>query len=226
MSKGRFASSGVVVGQTRRDRRDQRSDQLKGNKVTMGKNVPRQTEGAVGDITVREISTVGLRCYIKTDSGWFDINAMVASFQPKWVDLSLINGGTKGWFRKSTDHDIPGYMKDMHGFVHLRGVVKMEAGTEDGVTYSTASKIATLPSSFRPSHHQYREVLDYATSTPASANTAVFKIETDGDLYMSEGASAAGNTLDGISFYAGKKATSVTAGQEFEQSDIGHGVVL
>ena len=204
---------------------ERRLQNTKGGKVKMGVGRPSMQEGSIGDLSVRKMAT-GLICYIKTNSGWFDINAMVASFQPKWVGLSLINGGTKGWFRKSTDHDIPGYMKDMHGFVHLRGVVKMEAGTEDGVTYSTASKIATLPSSFRPSHHQYREVLDYATSTPASANTAVFKIETDGDLYMSEGASAAGNTLDGISFYAGKKATSVTAGQEFEQSDIGHGVVL
>ena len=197
-----------------------------GNEVTMGVGVPRQAEGRIGDITVREIPATGLRAYIKTGSGWYDINAMVTSFQPKWVDLSLINGGTKGWFRKSTDHDIPGYMKDMHGFVHLRGVVKMEAGAEDGVTYSTASKIAILPASFRPSHHQYREVLDYATTDPAAGNTAVCKIETDGDLYMTESASAAGNTLDGISFFAGKDATSVAAGQEFEQSDIGQGVVL
>ena len=55
-----------------------------GNEVTMGVGVPRQAEGRIGDITVREIPATGLRAYIKTGSGWYDINAMVTSFQPKW----------------------------------------------------------------------------------------------------------------------------------------------
>ena len=76
MPKG-FVSSGIVVGKTPRSRRDQKGDQLKGNKVTMGKNVPRQTEGAVGDITVRDVTSIGLRCYIKTNSGWLDINSLI-----------------------------------------------------------------------------------------------------------------------------------------------------
>ena len=61
MPKG-FVSSGIVVGQPPRTKRDQKSAQLKGNKVTMGKNVPRQREGAVGDITVRDVTSIGLRC--------------------------------------------------------------------------------------------------------------------------------------------------------------------
>ena len=88
----------------------------------------------------------------------------------------------------------------------------MVAGVEDGVTYSTGTKIATLPPGLYPSYHQYREVLDYSTTDPAAANTAVLKIEDDGDLYMHESAHADGNTLDGISFFAGKKQTSIGAG--------------
>ena len=61
MARG-FTSSGIVVGQTRRSSRDQKFEQLKGNKVTMGVGVPRQAEGTVGDITVREISSIGMVC--------------------------------------------------------------------------------------------------------------------------------------------------------------------
>ena len=211
---GKFASTGVVVGQTRRDRRDQRSDQLKGNKVTMGKNVPRQTEGAVGDITVREISTVGLRCYIKTDSGWFDMNAMVASFQPKWEDLILVNN----WVRYSTAVAVPAYLKDLHGFVHLRG------GVKNGD--SSAAIIATLPPGFRPQFNRNITVLDGSITSAASANVAILRVNTDGEILQAAEGGTTGVLLDGVSFFTGKKATSVTAGQEFEQSDIGHGVVL
>ena len=129
MPKGRFASTGVVVGQTKRDRRDQRSDQLKGNKVTMGKNVPRQVEGAVGDITVRDVTSVGLRCYIKTNSGWYDINALIATFRINWIDMNLENS----WVAHSASNP-PKYAKDQNGFVHLRGAVKGASVT--GTTYA------------------------------------------------------------------------------------------
>ena len=62
MSNGKFASSGVVVGQTSRDRFRQISENRSSNSVTMGKNIPRQTEGKIGDITVREVSGIGLIC--------------------------------------------------------------------------------------------------------------------------------------------------------------------
>ena len=211
---GKFASTGVVVGQTRRDRREQRSEQLKGNKVTMGKNVPRQTEGAVGDITVREISTVGLRCYVKTNSGWFDMNAMVASFQPKWEDLILVNN----WVRYSTAVAVPAYLKDLHGFVHLRGGVS----TGD----SSAAIIATLPPGFRPQFDRNITVLDTNITSAASSNVAILRINTDGEILQAAEGGTTGVLLDGVSFFAGKKATSVHAGQEFEQSNIGHGIVL
>ena len=214
MPKGRFASSGVVVGQTRRDRRDQRSDQLKGNKVTMGKNVPRQTEGAVGDITVREISTVGLRCYIKTDSGWIDINAMVASFQPIWVDLALTNS----WVRYSTAVAVPAYLKDTNGFVHLRG------GVKNGD--SSAAIIATLPPGFRPQFNRNITVLDGTITSAASANVAMLRVNTDGEILQTAEGGTAGVLLDGVSFFAGKNIGSIMGGGEFETSNIGTGIVL
>ena len=71
-----FASTGVVVGQTPQTAQENRLLQQKANRVTMGFGVPDKSEGAVGDITVRELETVGLRCYIKTNSGWLDIHAM------------------------------------------------------------------------------------------------------------------------------------------------------
>jgi len=218
--KGKFASTGVVVGQTKLDRLDRKSDHLKGNKVTMGNGVPRQTDGAVGDITVREITTVGLRCYIKTNSGWYDVNAMVAGFTPKWKDLTLENS----WVRYNTSVDVPAYMKDTHGFVHLKGAVK--SGT------SSAHTIATLPEGHRPTYDQYRIALDTNPTGPATGNIAVVKIfstsdaSKPGEIVQYESGVTAGVSLDGISFFAGKKATSVMTGQEFETSDIGHGVVL
>ena len=120
---GRFASSGVVVGQTRRDRRDQRADQLKGNKVTMGKNVPRQTEGAVGDITVRDVSSIGLRCYIKTDSGWFDINTLASANEVEWIPMVL----TGDWDTDNTYTQVAKYYKAPNGCVHLRGKIDSSA---------------------------------------------------------------------------------------------------
>ena len=59
MARG-FTSSGIVVGQTRRSSRDQKFEQLKGNKVTMGVGVPRQAEGTVGDKLAKAVTPKGL----------------------------------------------------------------------------------------------------------------------------------------------------------------------
>ena len=90
MARG-FTSSGIVAGRTRRSHRDQKSEHLKGNKVTMGIGVPRQAEGTVGDITVRDVSSVGKICYIKTDGGWVDINSMQSAFEVKWHPFVFSN---------------------------------------------------------------------------------------------------------------------------------------
>ena len=124
MAKG-FASSGIAVGKTPRSSRERRHDHLKGNKVTMGKNIPRQTEGAVGDITVRDISTIGLRCYIKTDSGWYDIHALKSPFILDWKDIILAPTGLISWISNEnlTNGEKAQYAKDQNGLVHLRGAI-------------------------------------------------------------------------------------------------------
>ena len=136
MAPGKFASTGVIVGQTPQSKRAQRSEHLTGNKVTMGKKVPHQTEGAVGDITVREVPAVGLRAYIKTDSGWYDINTMTAGNVVNWVDMVLVNS----WAEVGATLT-PQYCKDSNGFVHFRGALKSGGAT---------ATFCTLPQGFRP----------------------------------------------------------------------------
>ena len=70
-------SSGFANVGSLEDNRNIKALQNVGNKVTMGLGVPRQAEGKTGDITVRQVASVGLICYIKTTSGWHDINSLV-----------------------------------------------------------------------------------------------------------------------------------------------------
>ena len=238
MSNGKFASSGIVVGHTPRSKRDQRTDQLKGNKVTMGKNVPGQTEGAVGDITVREVTSIGLRCYIKTNSGWFDVNSLIATFRINWIDMNLINS----WATDAT-YGTPQYCKDQNGFVHLRG------GVDTG---AIGNPMTTLPKGFRPNTEQRRMVT--RTADPGSLFVQVIRITTAGEVkrlsgfemdnspsgYGSSGARGANadgdlfndNVLvdatqevcfDGISFFAHQKVTSIGAGSTVTQEQFPSG---
>ena len=210
---GRFSSTGVIVGQTRRNRRDQISDQLKGNKVTMGKNVPRQTEGAVGDITVRDVSMIGIRCYIKTNSGWLDINSLIATFKTNWIDMNLINS----WATHTT-YGTPQYCKDQNGFVHLRG------GVDTG---SISADITTLPEGFRPNFEQRRLV---SRLVNASIYIQQIRIDTFGVIkrvYASiinlddtvQADTTAEVCFDGISFFAQQNITSIGAGSTASGGD-------
>ena len=219
MPKGRFASSGIIVGQTPRSTRDQKSDQLKGNKVTMGKNVPRQVEGAVGDITVRDVTSVGLRCYIKTNSGWFDINSLIATFRINWIDMNLING----WVTDAT-YGTPQYCKDQNGFVHLRGGV-------DRGDASITTDIVTLPKGHRPQFEQRRLVSRVAN---ASIYIQQIRITSGGVISRLFGSvinlddSVDADTtkevcLDGISFFAHQKVTSIAAGSTVSQEQFPSG---
>ena len=231
MAKGKFASSGIVVGQTKRNRRDQMSDQLKGNKVTMGKNVPRQEEGAVGDMTVRDVVSVGLRCYVKTNSGWLDINSLIATFRINWIDMNLINS----WAEVSTALT-PQYCIDQNGFVHFRGALKSGSG-------ATAAFI-TLPAGFRP-NRTIKTMVAVAASTNhpiqvqiTEGGVATFVTWTDvssGDTTSDASAGtshthtlptstytantgSAGTYIDGVSFYAHQKITSIGAGSTVTQN--------
>ena len=206
MAKGRFASSGVVVGQTPASRWEKRIQHQKSSKVTMGVGVPRQVEGTVGDITVREVSTLGLRCYIKTNSGWYDINSMQSAFRTVWTPFDL----STGWVTDDTYGELA-YFKDEHGFVHLRGGV--DSGT-------VANEIAVLPEGFRPRVEQRRLVNRVAN---ASIYIQIIKIATNGainrpyaSLIALDDTVTADTTaeicLDGISFFAGQVIVSQGGG--------------
>lgn len=235
MAKGRFSSTGVVVGQTRRNRREQVTEQLKGNKVTMGKNVPRQAEGAAGDITVRDIASVGLRCYIKTDSGWYDINSLIPQQRINWRDMTLANS----WAEVSSALT-PQYCIDASGFVHFRGALKSGSG-------ATAA-FCTLPESFRPNrtiritgavaastnHPQVVTITNGGVASFLSWTDATSgDTETvDGHEHAVSGSSYAANTgsagtyIDGVTFFAQQKHRSIQHGAPGERSDIGQGLVL
>jgi len=169
MAKGRFASSGVVVGQTPASQWGRRLQNQKGAKVTMGIGVPRQTEGAVGDITVREITSEGNKAYVKTNSGWVDINTMVAADRTIWADMVLAGA----WATKST-YGTPQYFKDINGFVHFRGGCEADSGSYN-------STITTLPEGFRPAKTIYR----YASRDGLLTGIQVIKVQNTGVVSVS-----------------------------------------
>tara|TARA_Y100000310_G_scaffold96723_1_gene94487 strand:- start:6861 stop:7556 length:696 start_codon:yes stop_codon:yes gene_type:complete len=215
-----FVSSGVVVGQTPRSGRDQKSDHLKGNKVTTGKNIPRQAEGAVGDITIRDVASVGLRCYIKADTGWVDINSLIATFRINWINMNL--NTTSGW-ETDTSFGTPQYCKDQNGFVHFKG------GADSAGSFSNT--ITTLPEGFRPPKTVYK----LTTRTGLATTLQVVRITNLGvvnvnsqlrlnidfnweDLTSTANADATvGVNLEGISFFAKQKITSIGAGSTVSQ---------
>jgi hypothetical protein len=203
-SKG-FVSSGIVVGHTPQSKADQKSGHLKGNKVTMGKNVPRQTEGAVGDITVRDVTSIGLRCYIKTDSGWLDINSLISQQKTVWIPMNL---ATSNWAHNTTYAE-PSYFLDSAGFVHLRGgIVNASGGATDA--------IVTLPEGYRPP----------TTTVVAAARGAAqesVKILSTGVVNITNGGDTGYSSLDGVSFFAHQAVTSIGAGTTISQEQFPSG---
>ena len=198
---GKFASTGVVVGQTRRDRRAQVSENKSGNSVTMGKSVPRQNEGKVGDITVREITNVGLRCYIKSNSGWYDINSLGSSGKLTWNKVAY--NATYNWTDYDSDNQVK-YAKDSNGFVHLRGQGKTASASNAGDT------IFTLPVGFRP----YNSVtFPITVGNLARAYISTLRIQSNGnvDVISSANTTETANRVvfDGLSFFSG--ATQVVS---------------
>ena len=214
MAKGRFSSSGVVVGSTSRSKWGQKLQHQKGSKVTMGFGLPRQSEGAVGDITVREIPSEGNRAYIKTNSGWVDINTMQSADKTKWTDMILVNS----WATDAT-YGTPQYFRDTDGFVHLRG------GVDSGTSYN--ADITILPVGFRPAKDIYRLItldglmtnvalqtiriqdsgeidvvaqrdFDLSSSLSIVWNVAAAESEVSADTTV-------GASLEGITFFAGQK---------------------
>ena len=210
MAKGRFASTGVIAGQTKRDRFRQTSENRSSNSVTMGKNVPGQSEGKVGDITVREISRVGLRAFIKTNSGWMDVNKMTLPGQIDWRPMTL----ESNWTVDAT-FATPAFFKDDSGIVHLRGAVD----DQDTSVPAVSSDIATLPTGFRPPYTVYRIVVRENLD-----NLQMIRIQNNGIIDCPQARVIAINAgpggdeidtditkavyFDGVSFFSGKKAST------------------
>lgn len=190
------------------DNRNIKALQNAGNKVTMGLGVPRQAEGKVGDITVRQVASVGLICYIKTHSGWYDINSLGRATATEWIPMILSNN----WVEDSTYSQTPAYFKDSNGFVHLQGRVDQPSGTATDV-------ITTLPSGFRPSPSEiWRFVVmlrrPEAPPDEAADSFGAIKILSSGEIqatHVDMGSNALMD-LEGISFYAGQRITGSGGG--------------
>ena len=200
--KGLFSSTGVTVGTTPQSKADQKSNHLKGNKVTMGKDVPRQAEGAVGDITVRDVSILGLRCYIKTDSGWYDINTMQSANKTEWLPMPLVNN----WETDTTYVERAEYFKDPHGFVHLRGKIQQSSG-------SVTATICTMPAGFRPPAKIWRFLVKAVRPT-STTQIGVVEILSTGVIATTSAGAASASLMDleGITYFAGQSVTGSGAG--------------
>jgi hypothetical protein len=203
---GKFASSGVVVGQTRSSNREQRLQHLKGTKVTMGSNSPRSGEGTIGDITIRTIGNKGFRAYVKTASGWVDLNSMVAPDIIEWRDMILAAN-----ISHDTDGIIPQYTRDPNGFVHLRGLFDNSS--------TVTNTITTLPPGFRPAKTVYVPGV-HANST---GGNVVYRITNEGVINAISGAHANKTSLDGVSFFAWQDTSSSGGGSGGHVLDPGSG---
>ena len=181
MGRG-FSSAGQTSEMNRIERMLQNN---KGSKVTMGIGTPLERDGGIGDITVRTVAD-GIRCYIKTESGWVDVNTMVPSTQLEWHDMVLVNS----FLTYSSDTYTPAYTKDANGFVHLRGAVRA----------ATTATITTFPLGFRPSSDVYMTG-GRITSSPYAV---IFKVTDAGVLTATKNSHVSGMFMDGLSFYAGE----------------------
>tara|TARA_R100001530_G_scaffold114736_1_gene81668 strand:+ start:1389 stop:2027 length:639 start_codon:yes stop_codon:yes gene_type:complete len=207
MSNGKFASSGIVVGHTRSSNREQRLQHMKGARVTMGFNVPRSGEGAVGDITIRTITNKGFRAFVKTNSGWIDLNSMVAPDIIEWRDMVLATNITH-----DSDGLTPQYTRDTNGFVHLRGLIDIAGG-------DVTIDITTLPPGYRPS----KDVYVSGVHANGSGGNCIYKIDTDGVINSLGGANANKTSLHGVSFFAWQDTSRKGGGGGGHQPDPGSG---
>ena len=152
----------------------------------------------------------GLICYIKTNSGWFDINNLVPPGKLKWHNMILLND----WEAYSaTATYSASYAKDANGFVHLRGALKT-----DGSGGSGLQKITTFPTGFAPNKTVRLPVaITYTHATPVGTITIVGTIGGPSDV---GGMTPTANldtdgtflSLDGVSFYAGEVITGQAGG--------------
>lgn len=185
------------VSSGRTERMLKRFNTVNTNTVTVAAGAPRGSDGKVGDITIRSLSDGSYRAFVKLESGWYDINTMVASNKIKWYTMALGNS----WVKESVNVATPAFFKDSHGIVHLRGAV--DSGS------SATATIATLPTGFRPATDQYRLILDNNMASPAVGDLSILKITTAGVVNLSNSGNTTGASLDGVTFFADQEVQTI-----------------
>ena len=197
-----FAKRGSIIAQDSMTRRERALQQHKGNKVTTGFGLPQNKDGAVGDISIRTVAD-GVRCYIKIDSGWRDVNTMVPATQLTWHEMDLDNN----WVRHSaTASYLPSYTKDANGFIHFRGAVNSGDAADDDITL--------LPEAFTPNITVTVPVATADSTTPV-ASLRVYGMDASSGDQGKVSCNINGDTdlvsLDGVSFYAGETIVGSTS---------------
>jgi len=196
-----FANVGSIE-----DNRSIKSLQNTGNKVTMGVNSPRGSEGQVGDITVRQMPRLGYRIYIKTPSGWIDINSMTVSDTVEWKDMILPPTADNKWVRyHAANNMLPQYCRDSNGFVHFRGTMK------GGSSTTVTDTITTLPPGFRPPKPVICALPNNGTWDGGQGS---IQVTAAGVVNMPNGGDTDKQDLDGISFFAWQSPPATGGGQK------------
>ena len=87
-----------------------------------------------------------------------------------------------------------GYLKDKHGFVHLKGLVKSGS--------SASAVMFTLPTGYRPAYDVYHVGMSYSTIA-ATTYATIIKVGSNGEVSAYYGGSTTYTSISGVSFYAG-----------------------
>ena len=183
-----------------------------GNSVTMGVGIPSQGDGKVGDITVRFVHSLGHRMYVKTHSGWLDINSMTRPEKVIWHDMKLATGMSIAEDVSSNPRVTPQYALDHLGFIHLRGAIDIAGGT------SAIADITTLPSGYRPTKDIF-----VPGSIGAGTAALVFKITSGGVINAPGNAAKTDISFDGVSFFAWRDSSISGGGGGGGTPDTGAG---
>ena len=189
----------AVVGQL--DNRVSKKLENNSNSVTMGNGMPTRREGKVGDITVRRMPSLGNRMYVKTHSGWLDVNQMTQSGNLIWQKVHYTSNK---WQDFDTASEVR-FARDEHGYVNVRGKAKIVSGTAD------TDAIFTFPEGYRPHNDMAFLVAagtnqDYYGHLKVSTAGVVQLVDASGDT---ETALKAALYLDCIRFFS-KPAVSAT----------------
>ena len=121
---------------------------------------------------------------VAVQKGELQANLLMEVQEKEWTEPELMSG----WVRHSSRTNQVGFLKDINGFVHLKGVIK--SGKQD--------VIFILPQEFRPSNKEVQIAITYPY---AIGKVDIFK---NGQVYAAK-AHEAWLSLDGITFKAALK---------------------